>query len=59
MPYYRLYCLDGYTHIANGEWFNAKDDAEAIALVQGQKQPGRCEIWMRDRLVAVVDPQDP
>ena len=54
MPDYRLYCLDGTTHIANGEWFEAKNDDEAMAIVRVKKLSVNCEIWDRDRLVASI-----
>ena len=55
MPDYRLYCLNGESHIAKGEWFEAKNDEEAIALVRAKKLPVTCEIWLQNRLVAVVE----
>ena len=55
MPDYRLYCLDGESHIAKGEWIDAKNDDEAIAVVRARKLRVTCEIWLQDRLVAVVE----
>jgi hypothetical protein len=55
MPDYRLYCLDGECHIAKGEWFEAKNDDEAKAFVRAKKLRVKCEIWLKNRLVATVD----
>ena len=55
MPYYRLYCLDGESHIAKGEWFEAKNDDEVIALLRAKRLRVKCEIWLQDRLVAIVE----
>lgn len=52
MPDYRLYCLDGSHHIGSGEWFEAKDDNEAIAFVRAKKLVVPCEVWQGNRLVA-------
>jgi hypothetical protein len=55
MPDYRLYCLDGQSRIAKGEWFEAKNDDEAITFVRAKKLRIKCEIWLQNRLVAVVE----
>jgi hypothetical protein len=56
MPDYRLYCLDGESHIAKGEWFEAKNDHDAIAFVRAKKLGVTSEIWLQNRLVTVVEP---
>lgn len=54
MPDYRLYCLNGTSHIANGEWFEAASDDDAIAIVRSKKLRIDCEIWHRGHLVAEI-----
>jgi hypothetical protein len=56
MPDYRMYCLNALGHIGSGEWFEAKDDEEALALVRGKKLALRCEVWAGNRLVGTIAP---
>jgi hypothetical protein len=53
---YRLYRLDGAGKITNAEWIEADEDAAAVEQVRALKRKGMCELWDRNRLVAVVDP---
>ena len=52
MGEYRLYCLNENRHIAHGEWFDAADDDNAIAIVTSKKLGLHCELWEGNRLVA-------
>ncbi|HEX5238074.1 MAG TPA: hypothetical protein VFW39_06390 [Sphingomicrobium sp.] len=54
MPDYRLYCLNGDRHIAHGEWIDADNDHEAIALVRAKRLGLNCELWEGSRLVAKI-----
>lgn len=56
MPDYRLYCFNGDGAIGNGEWFEAKNDDEAVALTRGKKLHIKCEVWLGGRKVAEVPP---
>jgi hypothetical protein len=53
MADYRLYCLDGQGHISLADWIEAASDEEAIAEARRLRADAhRCEIWLRNRLVA-------
>lgn len=53
MADYRLYCLDGSGRIDLADWIDASDDEEAIRRARELKpNVQRCEIWLKDRLVA-------
>lgn len=54
MPDYRMYCLDGAGNIGSGEWFEAANDEEALAIVRTKKLSVICEVWERNRLVGKV-----
>lgn len=54
MKEYRMYCLDGDGKIGAGEWFDANDDADALAIVRAKRLSVRCEVWERTRLVGTV-----
>ena len=54
MGEYRLYCLNENRHIAHGEWFDAEDDNNAIAIVTAKKLGLHCELWEGNRLVAKI-----
>jgi len=54
MPDYRMYCLDRAEKIGSGEWFEAPNDEEALAIVRAKKLSVLCEVWERDRLVGRV-----
>jgi hypothetical protein len=54
---YRYYCLDSTGHLYGAEWFDAANDAEAIALIEAQHSDRLCEIWESNRLVAKLSPQ--
>ena len=54
---YRYYCLDDTGHFYGAEWFHAKNDAEAIALIEAHHPNGLYEIWEGNRLVAKLSPQ--
>lgn len=52
---YRVYCLDGRGKIAAaGEWIEAKNDDEAVAIVRAKKLALNSEIWTGNRLVGKV-----
>lgn len=53
MAAYRLYCLDGAGHIGLADWIEAETDDGAIASARDLRPHAhRCEIWLKDRLVA-------
>ena len=54
---YRYYCLDRYGMLHAAEWFHAKSDEEAVALIEARHPVGTCEIWEGKRLVAKVSPK--
>ena len=54
---YRYYCLDRTGHLHSAEWFDADDDAQAIALIEDRHPDSTCEIWHGRRLVAKLGPQ--
>ena len=56
MTEYRLYCMGGDGQFTRVEEIHAEDDADALAKAQALKQPVKCELWNRDRKVAIVDP---
>jgi len=49
-----MYCLDGTGKIGSGEWFEASNDEEALAIVRAKKLLVVCEVWERGRLVGRV-----
>lgn len=53
---YRYYCLDGLGHLQNADWFEAADDADAVAQIGAQHAGRICEIWQGSRLVAKLSP---
>ncbi len=54
---YRYYCLDGRGGLHLAEWFNAKSDAEALALIEDMHPDGTCEVWQDERLVGKTPPR--
>jgi hypothetical protein len=52
---YRLYCLDGLSKVASGEWIEADDDQAAIAVAKDTHDGFECELWQGKRLVARLD----
>ena len=58
MADYRCYCMDGSGKIALAHWVEASDDAEAISKTEALKgDTPRCEIWLKNRLVARLSPE--
>lgn len=56
MTIYRLYCMDGAGRIRDAEWFEAANDAAALAAVKTIQPDALCyEVWCGTRLVGVVD----
>ena len=56
---YRLYCLDGEGKINLAESIEAANDTEAIAKAREHyRDAHKCEIWLRDRLVATLGARD-
>ena len=49
---YRVYCYDAQMNVLTGDLVEAASDAEAIAMVEADGMPSKCEIWDGDRLVA-------
>lgn len=57
MADYRVYCLDGEGAIALADWIEARNDDEAISKARRFKDGAlRCELWLKDRLVAKLNP---
>ncbi len=54
---YRYYCLDSTGRLHSAQWFNATNDAEAIAQIEAKHPDATCEIWQDNRLVAKLAPQ--
>jgi len=54
MPEYRLYCLDGAGKFTKAHEISAADDEDALARAKAMKLPVKCELWLRDRLVAEI-----
>ena len=52
---YRLYCLDGLSMVASGEWIEAEDDGRAIELAKTMVDGKPCELWLGRRLVTRID----
>ena len=40
-----MYCLDGAGKVGSGEWFEARDEEDALAAVRAKKLSVRCEVW--------------
>jgi hypothetical protein len=53
--YYIVYLLDGDGRIRGSEWIAAPCDADAIAAARAIDHPFGCELWQRDRKIA-LDP---
>ena len=56
MPDYRLYFLDGDSHIHGSEDICAGDDGAAISLAQDWAEKGPLELWTGSRKVWRLDP---
>ena len=54
---YRYYCLDRTGHLHEAAWFEAKDDADAIAWIEAKHPESICEIFQGKRLVAKISPE--
>jgi hypothetical protein len=55
MAEYRLYCLDGSSKVASGDWIEADDDQAAILVAKATHDGFECELWQGKRLVACLD----
>lgn len=53
---YRYYRLDGAGHLHDAEWFQAKDDVEALALIVARHPDSSSEVWQGRRLVGRLSP---
>ena len=56
MVAYRLYCMDGLGKIGHVEVLEAPSDEEAVHLAFEKKLEVSCELWDRDRCVAIIPP---
>lgn len=56
MSDYRLYCRNGSGRFTDVHEIVAASDGEALAKARAMKIPGKCELWERGRIVAVIDP---
>ena len=55
MPNYRVYCYDGAGKLWVADWFEAADDAAALAEARTMTAAVKCEVWQRDRLVGTIE----
>ena len=55
MADYRLYCLQGNGKFTAVHEIEADDDADALLKARAMKLPDKCELWLRSRLVAMLD----
>jgi hypothetical protein len=55
MLHYRIYCLNHEGGFSKVEEIEATDDAEALARARALRHSGRCEVWLRNRFVGVVN----
>ncbi len=58
MQSYRSYHLRGDGHIFQGEWFDAKDDGDALERMRAQRFGHVVEVWQRARRIGRVDAVD-
>jgi hypothetical protein len=56
MAHYRLYCVDGAGKITRAQFVEAGSDEDAIMIVRSFKESVKCELWLRDRLIATIPP---
>jgi len=54
MADYRLYSGNG-GHFESARWFVATDDEQAIKLAIQLEPDRRCEVWLHERLVAMIE----
>jgi hypothetical protein len=58
MADYRLYCLDGAGNIGFADWIEAQDDDQAVTKARELRPDAqRCEIWLKERLIAKLNDQ--
>jgi hypothetical protein len=50
---YRIYRIDA-GHVTGVEWVEAASDEDALAAARRIDEPGKLEVWLRDRLVGTV-----
>ena len=56
---YRLYCFSDLTgRVTAAEEIEAPSDEEAIVASRALGMTVKCELWHRDRLMAVLEPDD-
>lgn len=51
MAYYRLYFLDGHSHIRHAVELECEGDEAAIEIALAQSDGRAMELWNRERLV--------
>ena len=54
MREYRLYTLDGAGRITQAHEISASSDEDALAIARELKLTSKCELWERDRRVAII-----
>lgn len=59
MAHYRLYCVDGAGKITRAQFIEASNDEDAVMIARSLKELVKCELWLRDRLVATIPPAVP
>lgn len=58
MADYRLYYMDGANRISLADWIEADSDEDAVTAAREMKpEAHRCEIWLKNRLVAKLNEQ--
>jgi hypothetical protein len=56
MQQYRLYCLDGAGKFTKTHEITAASDEDALSQARKLEPNFRCEIWQKNRKVAVLEP---
>ena len=56
MAEYRIYCLDERGMLDLAEWVEAESDEEAVLKARELRPHAhKCEIWLKNRLVAKIN----
>jgi hypothetical protein len=56
LPSYRLFKIDIDRRTRSpGEWLEAAHDDEALKIARHLPAGWKCEVWIQDRLVGIVD----
>lgn len=52
---YRVYALSPAGSILHQAYFQADDDAQAVAWAEAWQETGRCELWQGHRKVIMIE----